>query len=345
MENGDSPKADVPEAQQIGSDAGRPKMPEAEKTQQDASAQLQQVEKELSKYERSSLKWMKLTIVVYALTCAFIALQWYEMKMGSSDTHDLAVAAKNQATEATAQVNKLSALVQQTTKEAASANRLVVAAQGSVKLAERALDASNKLLEATNKFYSTNNKFDSTMLKNEELDAARDDRQSRAILEDVRVIESRTMDNPTLSIYAIVRQNPIEGHPLSVSVVVYNYGSWPAIDARMITKCYVKHDAIEVFLDRKTVADLPAPLGGAGTVVQQNGGNFGQAARCLPLLSAEDIRQIKTHKFPITITGDIYYRNTSDALFHTEFCKALLSGNGLMSTCLQHNHTAQPETR
>jgi cell division protein FtsL len=60
---------------------------------------------EFSGFERSTLRWTIVIVAVNALTCLFIALQWYEIKSGSADTHTLAEQAKKQATAAEMSAN------------------------------------------------------------------------------------------------------------------------------------------------------------------------------------------------------------------------------------------------
>lgn len=52
----------------------------------------------MSSFERSTLLWTGANFFVILLTGFFICLQWLEMRSGGKDTHDLAVAAKDQAT-------------------------------------------------------------------------------------------------------------------------------------------------------------------------------------------------------------------------------------------------------
>ncbi len=58
---------------------------------------LEQVESEMNAFERSTLHWTKATLLILTVTCLFIGFQWIEMRSGSRDTHDLAVAAGKQA--------------------------------------------------------------------------------------------------------------------------------------------------------------------------------------------------------------------------------------------------------
>lgn len=56
----------------------------------------------MTAFERSTLLWAKVAVILSALAALFVCAQWYEMHTSSSDTHDLAVAAKSQADAAKA---------------------------------------------------------------------------------------------------------------------------------------------------------------------------------------------------------------------------------------------------
>jgi hypothetical protein len=58
---------------------------------------LTKVEDEMNAFERSTLGWTKATVGILFVTCLFICGQWCEMRSGSGDTHELAVAASKQA--------------------------------------------------------------------------------------------------------------------------------------------------------------------------------------------------------------------------------------------------------
>jgi hypothetical protein len=60
-------------------------------------AELQKVEKEMTGFERATLKWTRASFYIVLATCFFIGLQWHEMNVGGTDTHTLAEAAKKQA--------------------------------------------------------------------------------------------------------------------------------------------------------------------------------------------------------------------------------------------------------
>jgi hypothetical protein len=67
-------------------------------TEPATAKQLEDVEEKASAFERSTLRWAKAAVIMSALAALFVCLQWYEMHTGGKDTHDLAVAAGNQAT-------------------------------------------------------------------------------------------------------------------------------------------------------------------------------------------------------------------------------------------------------
>ncbi|HEX4032394.1 MAG TPA: hypothetical protein VHX20_18660 [Terracidiphilus sp.] len=60
--------------------------------------QLEDVEKQMTGFERATLRWARAAVIMSGLAAIFVCLQWWEMHAGSKDTHNLAVAAANQAT-------------------------------------------------------------------------------------------------------------------------------------------------------------------------------------------------------------------------------------------------------
>lgn len=60
-------------------------------------ADLEQVKKQMSGFERSTLRWTRASFFIILATGVFIALQWHEMRVGGIDTHTLAEAAKQSA--------------------------------------------------------------------------------------------------------------------------------------------------------------------------------------------------------------------------------------------------------
>src|SRR5215472_7800543 len=60
-------------------------------------ADLRQVQKDMSGFERSTIRWTRANFAVVLFTGLFIGLTWYEMHAGGEDTHTLAEAARKQA--------------------------------------------------------------------------------------------------------------------------------------------------------------------------------------------------------------------------------------------------------
>jgi hypothetical protein len=92
-------------------------------------------------YERSTLRWTRIIVGINALTCLFIALQWYEMKSGSADTHALAEAAKTQS-------EKMSNMSDAADKIRQAAQDMVTQDQRVADNAKASLDASNRQSKA-----------------------------------------------------------------------------------------------------------------------------------------------------------------------------------------------------
>jgi hypothetical protein len=69
----------------------------AAQTKPATEADLAKVEKQMSGFERATLRWARASFFIVFATAVFIGLQWREMYIGGQDTHNLAVAAANQA--------------------------------------------------------------------------------------------------------------------------------------------------------------------------------------------------------------------------------------------------------
>jgi hypothetical protein len=63
-----------------------------------SAQQLADVEKQMTGFEKATVRWAKAAVLMSGLAAVFVCLQWREMHTGGADTHSLAIAAKNQAT-------------------------------------------------------------------------------------------------------------------------------------------------------------------------------------------------------------------------------------------------------
>jgi hypothetical protein len=128
-------------ASEIGSPPQEAKPVDAIPNQPATERELAEVKNDLSGFERSTLLWTRATFGILAVTCAFICLQWCEMRSGSQDTHDLAVAAK-------AQADRAKDLVDQMKLQAGATHDLATAAG-------KQADASRSLSYLTAKQYAS----------------------------------------------------------------------------------------------------------------------------------------------------------------------------------------------
>lgn len=74
-----------------------PKATDTKASQPATAQQLEQVEKQMSSFEKTTLRWAKLAVCMSGVAALFVCLQWYEMHEGGADTHTLAQAAKESA--------------------------------------------------------------------------------------------------------------------------------------------------------------------------------------------------------------------------------------------------------
>ncbi|WP_058185995.1 lysozyme inhibitor LprI family protein [Terracidiphilus gabretensis] len=97
----------APSGQNADKPSGGPLIPDAvqpinaQATSDTAAQQLAKGEKEMSGFEKSTLRWAKTAVIMSGLAALFVCGQWYEMHEGGADTHNLATAAGTQAAQTT----------------------------------------------------------------------------------------------------------------------------------------------------------------------------------------------------------------------------------------------------
>ena len=93
-------------------------------------------------------KWVDLIAGLSVIaTMGFIALQWLEMRRGSVDTHDLAVAAKSQADAAKTQADNTRLIAESAKSQAANTEKLALAAADQANAAINAASTAKRELD------------------------------------------------------------------------------------------------------------------------------------------------------------------------------------------------------
>lgn len=95
------------------------------------------VEKQMNAFEKATLRWAKVAVLMSLLAAVFVCLQWVEMHTGATDTHTLAEAAKKQA-------EKMDTMSTAADKIRAASENMVTQEQRIADNAQKALDASNR---------------------------------------------------------------------------------------------------------------------------------------------------------------------------------------------------------
>jgi hypothetical protein len=114
-----------------------PQAPNRLNAQQEAANQLEEVQREMTGFERATLRWAKVAVAMSAVAAFFVCLQWWEMHQGGIDTHALAVAADTQA--------------KKMTDMSTAADKIRQAAEDVVAQEGRIADNSQKAIEASNR--------------------------------------------------------------------------------------------------------------------------------------------------------------------------------------------------
>ena len=213
----DNPALDTPKIVN-----GDPEKPATEK-------QLEEVEQKMSAFERSTIHLTRVNVGVVAATCVFIALQWSEMRCGSRDTHDLAEAAKKQAS---AGIQQMSATVALATEAKTSADAAKVQADNTVKLANAAGDQVRKL-EALGADTIAQNKVLSDQLDAMNRSMTLSEKQSRAALDastnTLQIDQRPWVDIETVSVVDKWYWEPVNrAYRITIAFGLRNTGKTPA---------------------------------------------------------------------------------------------------------------------
>ncbi len=106
-----------------------------------------ELEQRMSAFERSTLRLTRAGLLVATLSGAVIALQWYEMRKGGVDTHDLAEAAKAQSDAARTIAESAKAQSENTAKLANFTSQEVTQLAASVKETHAATNRAESALQ------------------------------------------------------------------------------------------------------------------------------------------------------------------------------------------------------
>lgn len=93
---------------------------------------------QMNGFEKATLRWTKAAVFMAALAAFFVCLQWWEMKKGGADTHDLAVSAGNQADRTKDLADRMK---EQAEGTKIIADQAVVQADANKRLAQNAVDS------------------------------------------------------------------------------------------------------------------------------------------------------------------------------------------------------------
>ncbi len=148
-----TPHQDGSEAPHIVSESQASKAHnESSATQPATQQQLADVKKEMSDYERSSVRWMKVTAVIYAVTALFILLQWHTMEQTLTEMKSSGATATKQLWDAIGNMNWMArtadGALRQTRESMAAGDRQSKAAlAASISQGKAGLDVSIRSLE------------------------------------------------------------------------------------------------------------------------------------------------------------------------------------------------------
>lgn len=102
-----------------------------------SAKQLADVGERMTGFERATLRWAKIAVLMSGLAALFVCAQWYEMHAGARDTHDLALASKGQS-------DKIGNISDAADRIRQAADNMVLQEERIADNAKDSLDASNR---------------------------------------------------------------------------------------------------------------------------------------------------------------------------------------------------------
>lgn len=175
--------------------------------------QLTEVEKQMTGFEKATLRWAKIAVLLSGLAAAFVCAQWFEMHKGGEDTHALAQAADTQA-------KKMIDMSAAADKIRQAAENMVVQDQRIADNAQVALDASNRQSKAS---------LDATI--------------------EISRLEQRAWVGPT----TMILKEMHAPDPINADVTIINSGKTPALDTRVRYYLYVSDTVIDIEKTSKSI--------------------------------------------------------------------------------------------
>ena len=266
--------------------------------------ELEDVKRELSGYERSTLRWTIVIVCINALTCLFIALQWHEMKLGSADTHTLAEAAKKQS-------EKMSSVSDAADKIRQAAQDMVIQDQRIADNAQKSLKASDSQSKAS-------------------LDAS--NRHSQDTL-NATINNARLDERPWVSISRFqLSGEPQDGKDITIQCSFLNSGKTPALHVAPQGKVYISSG----FFPMTQFSPFEQPT--SQTIVAPGANLIGFTTRPQQF-QARDIERYTNKLATLYLHARIAYRDTLGHEHWTTVCASKLYGEPLaeFSYCAEGN--------
>ena len=139
-----------------------PKVPEALNATPAKPAteqQLRNVEQQMTGFERSTLRWTKVAVILSGIAAILICAQWWEMHSGGVDTAKLAQAAVDQATALKLQEQNMETLAATGTVQAGASVEAANAATSASDTAKKTLELSTKSFKQEQRAYISTTTF------------------------------------------------------------------------------------------------------------------------------------------------------------------------------------------
>jgi hypothetical protein len=276
------------------------------------SDELKTAEKEMSGFEKATLKWAKIAAGMSFAAALFICAQWWEMRRSAKDTHTLAQAAKTQA-------EKMGNMADAASKIQQAANNMVTQEQRIADISHRAIGESIKQNRVT---------LDSTISE------FRSEHRAWVSLNEIDLFRSEPFQSEPKSTQPVEPNQIHIGDWILIDVRYKNTGSTPAFNIRAAALC-----------DFSPSLPLPpvAARQSTGYGILQPGQEMFQSIQWHPVTAAQ-LSAVSASA--VYVHGRIDYVDAFGVAHWATFCRLILSG-GAQAQCPHQTDTTDknPEVK
>jgi cell division protein FtsL len=310
--------SDKPDTAALPVNKTEPSNPETAKPA--TAQQLANVKKDMSGFERATLRWAKVAVLMSGLAAIFVCAQWWEMHSGGQDTHTLAQQAITQTTQTTNLASAAKTQSEKMSNMADAADKIQQAANGMVTEEKRLADSSHESLE--------NNALQNRAALNNTIEEFR--LEHRAWVSVSEIVFLRVASDGTTTPVQLNQIQPNDN--IAVNVTYKNTGTTPAFNV-------VDTSRLDSF---PTTAPAFKPfVKGANYGILQPGEQIFQTMY-LENLTPDNVTAFKSSL--VHVYGRIDYHDAFGVARWATFCRLILN-TGAQAECPEQADTTDNEPK